>query len=1014
MNDENSANESSIVRLKNWISSRHATPEVSSLLHILLSESPRSCPLEGPMRTRPTFSMDSTVQNFPGTETPGMRITSTVQALPNEEFNEFRMRSALLLSSFCNAYALPVFLLQALIYAEDKGMDLQNLVKVSWELDKGADRGEVDLSDFFQHRAIASPERRIDLYLVTGGVIIQKVLQQYLDARKVTLNISVSGELFTRENIKLFSEQEKSKAKAIVTMSQAMQFFPIYRSILSRRSDDFGMTLAPYNLGVACGVVRNMGGGKKKARKVEMRGYMFVSGRKAEDITKDTFFLSSNHIYCGMLSLHEIDFQKPTVEHSLIPQVLPYACSQFQPMECSSPLLLKALTSRNFAFESVPNEESNCTLLDVIFNPIRPKDSPASSSKQLSAYLTLLVSACEKLIGSNARVMVYVSFEKIIDQEPIEVIHVLDVGTPPRFSDSFLYKHSGSKSMLCDEALENVIGGHTQSASKASAEPGVSELALTLRKLFSGADENFRSQFNTLLKDSKVQPRIDEYLVENKVKVRIVTQECHPQLLSAIAFSRQSPISQDNSASVSYSTRDYSSSLATAPLLKPEAVNVSVAEYFEPPVACDTDTREEHSSPTTDVGDESLASEYPAPLPESGAIPKRYTSRDRQKKVSFDTVEAIRMYTAEGGRFIPVASVRRKSRSGTKKLAFTPTEEKLIEEKQKISGANSPSPVRPNTLPIPSRSVCIAAAATDVPKVSIENLSLQKSEVLQTRLSPDVRTVTERVAGAKIKKPTHSPAEAPKQTETKLKISNDVSSSPVAPNTLRAPFHSTHARSVACVPRISIEGLMYRSKTSPHRFNYDVGAAMQQGADGSKTACPPTKVPKQTETKLKISNDVAPVTPDTLSTSPHYAHERSAASGMNGMLMKNPSVRRSRVSYLGHRTQEFTIPATLVVLIGVSFVLAAVIPAYVFALRRACSLSVPAYQCDATVAVFLLMSVILIIATTAFCEFYLLKPPTVALAQAGNDVPVDPDNPQSALLSEVKCEPQTAERRTAR
>ena len=1042
MNDENSANESSVANLKNFISSMHATPEVSSLLHILLSESPRSCPLAGTVPNRPTFSMDSTVHNFPGSKNPGVRITSTVQALPDEDWSEFRVRSALLLSSFCNAYALPVFLLQALVYAENKGIDLQNVVKVSWVLDKGADRGDIDVTDFLQRHVIVNPEH-IDFYLVTGSTITQRVLQQYLDARKVTLTIWVAGELFTHESIEFFSEQHQSRARAIVMISQAMQFFPIYRSILMRRSDDYGMTLAPYNLGVVCGFVRGASVDEQQAPTAEMRGYMFVSGRKAEDITKDTFFLSSNHIYCSMLSLHEINFEKTDIEHPQIPQILPYACAQFQPIECSSPLVLKALRFRNFTFLRVPNDESNCTLLDVGFNTIRSKNCPPSSSNQLSNYLILLVSACEKLIGSNARIMVYVSFRKVVENEDIEVTHVLNLGTAPKFSDSFIYRHSESKSMLCDSALERAIK-LKHGISLGTGTP-VEQLRVTLRDLFAGEDENLRSQFGVLLKHSKVPQPVDQYLVESKVKVRIIAQECHPQLLSAIAFSKLSPISRDNSASRSGRAHDNSSSSSeTSPLPQPAEGQNFVSQFFGPSAGGHADPRAEHSYSKTEAGNGSLVSGYPAPLPESGAIPKRRPSRrSSPKRVSFDAVEAMHMFVTEWEdvprKLVSVASVKRKSRPGSKKLA---ADAKQVEERQKPSADASLPPVRPNTLPIPPIASSTESAAANVSKVLVEYISLQKSEALPNRLSGNVETATGEDAergksacppteavrnrsssnaqtvkarGAGIKKSECASTEATKQPETRLKIFDDISASPTMPDTLPASYYSQHPEQ-ASVPRISIEGLIYRSKTSPNRVNYDVGRGAMRQSDGSKSAHPATQAKQEAETKGKISRRAASsqVILNTIQTSSYSTHTKSAVTGSNGIAMKNSPRSGSRVSYLGHSTQGFTMPTTLVVLIVISLMLAAVIPAYIFSVRGLCALTVPVNQCDATVSVFLLTSVILILATTAFCEFYLLKTPTVAVAQVSDDVPVDLDDPNSALLMEVKCEPQPAMERTTR
>ena len=449
-----------------------------------------------------------------------------------ESYDECATRCAYNISNLLNSYVIPVFLLRILT-KHDEGLTglspywsrVISITCRSHHNNYSPSEYTFDILKLILHKKLLSNSECKEFLFVSSEYIRQVILSSEHRARKFSFHISLAHEVAMETSSFLYS----FSYTGLKAIAQSLQLLPIYRSLLKSSTEDYGITRAPYNLGVICVLKSTLETQKTTTRSFnrpsliqQCSGWIYVYGKKAEILPDDTFYIAPRSAKMDMLALFEVDPRRLENAEQPSQYIFPVICVEkvtlghFKELE-------QNLKARDIVLANADARENRCTVINLKPNP---QATAACTAESMAFYLQLLTLSCKSLLGLNFQTMAYASTVQRVDQskQNHKVLHILDVGTKPKeCSDTTLY----DKNMLLvyDEARKNLSGDRLDSP--AAEEQSMQALTSTVSCLLSETSEIYPATGLTRILEYLHMrlPDLGHFLMSDKMAFTAVIQE---------------------------------------------------------------------------------------------------------------------------------------------------------------------------------------------------------------------------------------------------------------------------------------------------------------------------------------------------------------------------------------------------------------------------------------------------------------------------------------------------------
>ncbi|MDB1135294.1 hypothetical protein [Candidatus Anaplasma sp. TIGMIC] len=517
------------------------TPAVKNILQLINMPShvPPARGLNDQLHPLPELELNQTIVAYSDEiDAEALKIDATARRKYAESTDDFSMRSAYLLSNLFNAYVIPTYLIHTLEEVGNFGTSTipawSSMIHVSYSVYEGnllVRRHTLNTDQLLLLDNKTVDGRRTEFFVAAGEYLRREItdIVTCMEPRrpsKLVLSVSLAPEFITDMTVK----HVETSVPALETLARALQLLPIYRSLLSASTNDFGITNAPYYLGVGCSSINYVemcsSALKQKPRPVKrhkMQACIYLYGSQDHILPLSSFDIATQHMRMSMLSLYEIELDKDKA-HVLAETILPFECSSRKEIPHSA-TLEPFFHARGIKTQSPLVEHNKCTVLDIRINPARTPGKKVSA-KMLSSYLHLIVNSSKNLFGLGHRALAYISTVQDMDKSKnVTVLHVLDMGTPP---------YPGSPYNVCDsvdliaydEAAYNAQRGRNTTATHNAKKGSIYAVASVLEATFASANKRFSESFiNTITRSAGFSTNIDAFLSSGTAQCTIIIQD---------------------------------------------------------------------------------------------------------------------------------------------------------------------------------------------------------------------------------------------------------------------------------------------------------------------------------------------------------------------------------------------------------------------------------------------------------------------------------------------------------
>ena len=506
----------------------------------------------------------------------GLRFVMRTAMNGKESIEDFTTRSALQLANFFNALVIPVFLL-ATLKTQNKTpppilQEWRKAVTLTYKYATpvvNTQRATVPLVHVTTHDA----GKNVHFFAATGEDIKQQLsnLERITENRIKSLEIGI---VVPNTLINAYSlEFALYNAVSLNKVAFYMQLLPLYRSILANSARDYGITLAPYKLGVGCTVLQEGPSQPADAPQDDTLYYkqtinccVFIHGVQAQSFSLSSTLShnSSPPIKMPMFTLFEVS--NVGSPGTLPSSILPYICTVVKDVEYYQ-VLKQFLAARKIVVEAAHVSQNLCTVLRIAPNP-QVYAKKACSLKSLAEYLYLLTSSGKVLFGNKHRVMAYAQTVQSVNGIPdVTVLHILDAGTQPKKQRPTFVSDTPNV-LICDEACHRVMSD-PKTAIPRDAKEQIAQILSTLSKLFSKAARNPKD--NTVKAiyrgfTSKHSIDVRHFLETGKVQCVVILQNLRAPA-NTVRIMRESAVfahTKTKNKATGQNSLTYSQSAATA------------------------------------------------------------------------------------------------------------------------------------------------------------------------------------------------------------------------------------------------------------------------------------------------------------------------------------------------------------------------------------------------------------------------------------------------------------------
>ena len=468
-------------------------------------------------------------------------VASIAKTSSMESDDEFATRCACNISNLLNAYIIPVFLLRILT-EPDEGLSglsprWSKVINVTCRLDHSHNESTgytFDILKLIFHKKLSSDSECNEFFFVASEYIRQVVLSSERRVRSAAFYIQLPHEVVLNATSSLYSLSHAG----LKSIAQSLQLLPIYRLILKNSTEDYGITRAPYNLGVVCALKSSLEEHKTATRptlKQQCTSWIYVYGKKAELLPEDAFHIAPKNVKMDMLSLYEVDPNR--MENTEISRyIFPIVCIEKEGLKYLE-AIKPNLRAREIIIDSNSAKKNRYTIISLQPTSLT---TAACTPETVAYYLQLLTASCQTLLGSNYRIMAYVNILQRMDTsgQDYKVFHILDIGTSPKeCAEAALCDES--KILIYDEARKNLNSSDCQPPAQQGC---VQTLTSTLSCLLREASERHPSSGLTGMLEylHMKSPDLGHFLKEHKMRLVLIIQE-HKKRQHAVQEIQEEP-----------------------------------------------------------------------------------------------------------------------------------------------------------------------------------------------------------------------------------------------------------------------------------------------------------------------------------------------------------------------------------------------------------------------------------------------------------------------------------------
>lgn len=580
----------------------------------------------------------------------GMKFTMKTAIEGHESIEDFTTKSALQVANFFNSLVIPVFLLPTLKTQQKTPppvmREWQNAIKLTYGYRTQGARVQRAFLPFV-HETVQNADRNIHFFVVPGENIKQQLCKlEQIEANRIRsfeICVFIPNTLINTNTL----EFAKHNTTSLQQVAFYLQMLPLYRSMLANSARDYGITSAPYKLGIGCAVLQAEHAEPAPQNNTtyyqqDLKSCVFIYGAQTINCPLSASFLHNSLPPIKMPSLTLFEVAGIDIPEAQITEILPYSCTLRRNVEYHQ-LLKQFLEARKIMAETAPVTQNRCTVLHITPNP-KAHNKKAFTLKSLAEYLYLLTSSCETLFGNEHRVMAYAQTVQSVNGIPnVTLLHILDIGTLPKKQNHALVSETPNV-FIYDEACHKATED-SESEVHHNGQDKITPLHDALGKFFTKAARN--------PKDSAIKALYRGVIAKNATDVRHFLESGKVQCVVVLQNVNTTAIVPPMQASLgsAHNKKEHRKKLPLSPTTHLARTAATVPRILSPPPVVQALTRRHSGHPLSSPSKPTIHTQSrkktapPLPIqPQGPIIHQQYelpTVQNSDIQCDFDHTNAI-------------------------------------------------------------------------------------------------------------------------------------------------------------------------------------------------------------------------------------------------------------------------------------------------------------------------------------------------------------------------------------